>query len=384
MQMFAAFATDMYTPALPTLPAYFHTSEALASSTVMIFFLFMLIGMLVFGPISDKYGRRPVLFAGSAIYALASFAIIFAPSIWVLLAGRICEALGAGMASVVGMAVIKDLFSGKTRENVLLWAQVFSVLGPIAAPLIGGATLLVFDWRAAFVILTALGIFAFVMTFFFKESLPVEKRLTGSTLSSFKGIANVIKSGKFVLFMLITCVFTSLSFTGYLMAAPYIYEGYFGFSPQIYAVFFGATAGISVLGVPLYKIISRFISLRVLTPILIVLSSIVGLTILCFGHLSVAIFFVSMVLTAIIGTMVRPYSMNILLEMRTDDIGAASSLMNFTPTVVGVLGTLPVLLIGAHYTVVIGALVVFGALISLTLWIVLMRSSYIIPKIKDR
>jgi DHA1 family bicyclomycin/chloramphenicol resistance-like MFS transporter len=382
--MFALFATDMYTPALPSLPDYFHASETLVNSTVMIFFLFMLVGMLIFGPISDKYGRKPVLYAGCAIYSLASLSIVFAPSIWVLIIGRIFEALGSGMASVVGMALIKDCFSGKTRENVLLWAQVFFTLGPIAAPLIGGATLLVFDWRATFVILTVLGVFAFVMTIFFKESLPPERRMTGSVLSSFGGLVRVTKNGKFVLFMLISCIFTSVFFTGYLMAAPYIYEGHFGFSPQAYAAFFGATAGVSILGVPLYKLFSRFVSLRVLTPVLIGLVGLAGLIILFLGHLSVAVFFTAMAVSSIVATMVRPYSMNILLEMQTDDIGAASSVMNFTPTIIGVLGTVPVLIIGAHYTVVLGVLIVVGVLISLILWIVLMRSSYTIPKVKER
>jgi DHA1 family bicyclomycin/chloramphenicol resistance-like MFS transporter len=192
-----------------------------------------------------------------------------------------------------------------------------------------------------------------------------------------------MKSRKFVLFMLISCVFTSVAFTGYLMAAPYVYEGHFGFSPQAYALFFGATAGVSVLGVPLYKFFSRLISLRVLTPILIGISSAIGLAIMCFGHLTVVVFFGGMALSSVVSTMVRPYSVNILLEMRTDDIGAASSVMNFTPTIIGVLGTLPVLLIGSYYTIIIGALIILGGIISLTLWLVLMRSDYLIPKIKD-
>jgi DHA1 family bicyclomycin/chloramphenicol resistance-like MFS transporter len=384
VQMFSLFATDMYTPALPDLPAFFSASESLVNLTLVLFFVFMLIGMLLFGPISDRYGRKPVLYLGCIVYTVASLACAFAPTIWALIATRIFQALAAGMVQVVGMALIKDCFDGKTRENVLLWAQVAFVLGPIAAPLVGGWVLLFATWRTTFLILTALGALGFLMTLAFRESLPVGERTTGSPFSSLKGLITVAKSREFTLYMLISSIFSALPLTAYLIVAPYIYENFFGFSAQEYSYFFGATAALSTLGVLLYKLISTWVSLKHLTLALILAAGLSGLTLMCFGHLHVLIFFSAMLLPFIVLTMIRPYSMNILLGMRTTDIGSASSLMSCSYNTLGILGTIPVVLIGGHYILIIGSLTVAGTLIALLLWRTLMRSPLIVPGIKDK
>jgi DHA1 family bicyclomycin/chloramphenicol resistance-like MFS transporter len=383
MQMFSMFATDMYTPALPSMSAYFATGESLVNLTVMLFFAFMLVGMLLFGPLSDKYGRKPLLCVGCVFYSLASLVCALAFSIWMLLIARIFQALASGMVEVVAMALVKDCFDGRARENVLLWTQALFILGPIAAPLVGGWTLLFFTWRASFFILMALGLFGFLMSLVFKESLPPDQRITGSPLSSFGGLVKVARNRSFTLFMLVTTAFSAVPFTTYLMASPYIYEGHFSLSPQAYSYFFGATAALSVLAVPLYKLTQRWVSLRRMTSVLIVLAGLAGVGILVMGARSVVFFFLCMVVLYITGSMIRPYSTNILLEMCTNDVGAASSLMNFTYIVLGVIGAVPVLLVGEHSTAAIGLLILVGAACSLGLWFVLLRSRCVVSGVKD-
>jgi DHA1 family bicyclomycin/chloramphenicol resistance-like MFS transporter len=375
VQMFAMFATDMYTPALPDLITYFATSESLVNLTLMVFFAFMLVGMLIFGPLSDKYGRKPILYAGCALFTCASLACAFATTIGMLIGARIIQALATGMVEVVGMTLIKDCFDGKRRETILLWAQAAFVLGPIAAPLIGAQVLLFFSWRATFVILAALGLLGFGMTAPFKESLPVEARLTeGSLASSLKGLLNVAKSRSFTVFMLVTCVFVALPFMAYLTTAPYIYEGFFGLSAQEFSYCFGATVALSIVGIPLYKLASGRVPLRVLTPALVIISGAAGVAMMLLGRQSLIFFLVCVLILYITSMIIRPYSTNILLEMRSVDVGSASSVMNCSYTICGLLGTLPVILLGADNIGLLGALMLLGALISLGLWVYLVRA----------
>jgi DHA1 family bicyclomycin/chloramphenicol resistance-like MFS transporter len=377
------FATDMYTPALPVLAKQLATSDSLANLTLMVFFIFSMVGMVLFGPISDRVGRKPVLHLGCLLFTLASLGCAFAPNIVILIVARLFQALAAGMIAVVGTALVRDCFDGKMRENVLLWIQAAFVLGPIIAPLIGGQVLIFFSWRATFVILAILGVFGMLMTLFFQESLLPEQRMSGTLLHSFIGLARVTRRKPFMLFMLSATVFTALPFLAYLMTAPYVYENFFGFTPQGYSYFFGATAGLSVLGILFYKLISRRMSPRRLTTLLITLSAVDGLGIILFGALSPFVFFALILVFYIAVTMVRPYSMNILLGMCSEDVGSASSVMNFCYSILGIMGSAIALPFTRGYIELVGALVVVGALASASLWIYLLRSKIIVKGIKE-
>jgi DHA1 family bicyclomycin/chloramphenicol resistance-like MFS transporter len=382
-QMFGMFATDMYSPALPMMATYFSTNAAMVNLTIAGFFAFQLLGMLVFGPISDKFGRKPALLFGAFLFTISSLGCIFAPTIELFLALRLLQAIAGGAGSVVSMAVIRDCFDGSTRENVLLWMQAIFVLGPIAAPLIGGQLLLFFSWRATFVVLTILGAIGCAMTFIFQESLPAELKLSGSVLSSFRGIPQVFKDRAFIWFMAATMACSALPFTAYLMVASYIYETGFGLTPQQYSYMFGLTVAISALGLPLFKFLRPRVNLRHLTTFIICVFGVMGVAILVLGLRSVWAFFACVAIIQIFGTVIRPYTTNILLGMCTRDIGAASSVMNCSFSVIGLVGTIPVLAINSGHAIGVSILYVVGAVASGVLWIGLLRSRYSVPQIKD-
>jgi DHA1 family bicyclomycin/chloramphenicol resistance-like MFS transporter len=374
----------MYIPSLPILTNFFAVSEPLINLTLTLFFVFMLVSMLIFGPISDRYGRRPILFLGCTCFVLASLACALANSVEMLIAARILQAISAGMVEVVGVALVKDCFDGSTRENVLIWSQVAFVLGPIAAPLAGGLILAYASWQMIFAVLAGLGAVGLVATFFFPESLPPTERVSGALAASFNGLIRVVSIKPFMVFMLVTMVFAALPFTAYLMAAPYVYEVHFGFSPQEYSYFFGATAAFSVLGIPFYKLAKRKVSLRHLTTAIIIIAGLAGLAMLLFAQLSVWVFFASILGFYIVITMVRPYSLNLLLGMCAADVGSASSVINCAYTVCGIIGTLPLIIAGGYYSALTGGLIILGCLISLALWIYLLRSPLLVPGVKDK
>ena len=117
--MIPPLATDLYMPALPELVTYFHTTTSMTSFTMTIFFIFMALGTLIFGPLSDKYGRKPILLISTLLTMICSFTCAFAPSITFLIVIRAIQALGAGGMIAIGSTLVKDSFEGSEMEKVL-------------------------------------------------------------------------------------------------------------------------------------------------------------------------------------------------------------------------------------------------------------------------
>ncbi|MDR2374099.1 MAG: MFS transporter [Bifidobacteriaceae bacterium] len=382
LQMFAMFSTDMYAPALPSMADEFQEPESLVNMTVVLFFAFNIVGMLVFGPVSDKVGRRPVFLLGISLFVVASAGCAMAAGVWALIALRIVQAIACGGVMSLCLAVVKDSFVGDSRVTVLIVIQGISIVGPIAAPVIGAQLLVWFSWRATFVVLTGLGLIALGCALVFRESLKPEDRSDGSLVASLRGLGRVAKNGRFMVFMLATCAFGAMPFNLYLTAAPFIYEGHFELSPQLYSYFFGATAGLSIIGLVIYRIVANRVPLGRLTTVLIVCSGLTGVGVLAVGHSSPWWFFAFMLAFQVIGTVVRPYATNVLLLLQAEDTGAASSMIGCSLSLLGVAAMTPAVLIGGDYMTSLGVLICLGFAISMVLWILLWRSPSEIPTIK--
>ena len=119
LSAFTPLSTDLFLPALPIMAEYFQATPGLTNLTLMGFMFFFALSMLVWGPLSDKYGRRPVILAGLTLYLLSSVMCALSSDIWMLIGGRVIQATGSGAVSAVAMAITKDVFRGRTMENVL-------------------------------------------------------------------------------------------------------------------------------------------------------------------------------------------------------------------------------------------------------------------------
>lgn len=142
MSTFVPLSIDLYLPALPQMREYFQASEMLVNMTLIAFFLFFSVGIVLFGPISDKYGRKCSLLGGALVYTLASLICATSGSVYVLIGGRILQALGAGCIVTISTALIKDCFSGEKLTRILSITQALNVIAPMAAPIIGSLLLL--------------------------------------------------------------------------------------------------------------------------------------------------------------------------------------------------------------------------------------------------
>ncbi|MDR0592535.1 MAG: MFS transporter [Bifidobacteriaceae bacterium] len=382
LMMFVMFSTDMYAPALPQMAEQFGESESLVNMTVALFFAFNIVGMLVLGPVSDKTGRRPVLFVAIGLFTAASVGCAAAWGIWALIGFRVVQAIACGGIMSVNLAVVKDSFVDGSRVTVLMITQAISVVGPIAAPVFGAQLLVWFSWRATFVVLTVLGLVALGCCVAFRESLAPEDRAPGALVTSLRGLAVVGRNWRFMVFLLATAAFSAMPFNLYLTAAPFIYEGYFGLSPQAYSYFFGATAALAVVGLGVYRLVSRRVSLASLTTVLIGCAGLTGVGLLLVGHASPWAFFLFMLAFQMIGTMIRPYAANVLLSLQETDTGAASSMMNCSLQLLGFAAMMPAVLAGGDYLTSLAILICLGFVISMALWVFLMRSPAEIPHVK--
>jgi DHA1 family bicyclomycin/chloramphenicol resistance-like MFS transporter len=147
-------STDLYLPSLPTLVRVFGVPVSEIQLTLSVFLVGFAVSQLFYGPMSDRFGRRPVLLAGLVLFAAASLACAFAPSVPVLIGLRLVQAIGACSARVVGFAIVRDLFDRDRGARMLAYSGAIMGIAPAVAPVIGGYVLVWFGWQANFVLLT--------------------------------------------------------------------------------------------------------------------------------------------------------------------------------------------------------------------------------------
>ena len=160
LSAFVPLSTDLYLPALPGMALYFGVSADLANLTLILFFVFFGAGTLFWGPLSDRYGRRPVLLAALSIYTAASLGCALSGDIHQLIAFRIFQAVGASGAFAVATAMVKDVYESKRREPILAMVQSMVLISPVAAPVLGAILLRFVSWRGAFWALALIGLLA--------------------------------------------------------------------------------------------------------------------------------------------------------------------------------------------------------------------------------
>ena len=370
--VFGSIASDMYTPAVPELPGYFGTTQAAVSLTITVFWAAYAVGFLVFGPISYKYGRKPVLVSGSALFMAGCFLCSVSPTVGTLVVARVVQALGAGSIDTMCTALAKDCFHEDRREQALSIVQTMFVISPIMGPLLGGLILAVLPWHFIFVFQGLAGVACLALSLLFQETLPEGERLSGSVGQALGRLAVVGRNPGFALF-LVAMGMVNLPFMAYLGAGPYIYVDLFGLTEQQYTYFFAASALTAALGPSLSVALLRRMSGRRFATLLLAAGTLVGFLMLAVGHAGPFAFWAAFALFAIIEAAIRPFAASVLLEQQEGDAGSVSSLYNFACNILGVVGSSAIMLPWPDYVWGLSILMVASEELMLVLWLALQR-----------
>jgi len=154
---------------MPEMGRSFHASVSEIQTTLSIFMIGLAASQLITGPLSDRFGRRPVILSGMALYALASVVCIFAPNIQVLIVARFLQALGACAGPVLGRAIVRDLYEPERSIHVLAVLGTAMAIAPALAPIIGSWLLEFYGWRSSFVSMSIFGAIILIATFWTLE-----------------------------------------------------------------------------------------------------------------------------------------------------------------------------------------------------------------------
>ncbi|MET0971263.1 MAG: multidrug effflux MFS transporter [Tardiphaga sp.] len=171
-------AMDIMLPSLPDIGAAFGVTNPNRLQTVLSLYLFGFgFGQFVIGPLSDRFGRRPVLLLGMTIYCAASVLAIFAPSFEVLLLARVLQGLGTSATRVIATSIVRDCYTGRRMASVMSLAIMVFIAVPVIAPSLGQLIMLMAQWRGVFVVLTIYGFLALIWSALrMPETLPVSER----------------------------------------------------------------------------------------------------------------------------------------------------------------------------------------------------------------
>jgi DHA1 family bicyclomycin/chloramphenicol resistance-like MFS transporter len=239
---FAPLSIDMYLPGLPAIAREFRSDTAAAQQTLAIFFLGLALGQVLYGPLSDRLGRRPPLLFGCALYALAALGCALSASLQALVALRLVQALGGCAGIVIGRSVVRDLFD--QRESARMYSFLMLVMGlaPITAPLIGGQVLVAFGWRAIFLILSGFGLTCLALVLFgLRETLPAERRTRAGLAAALRAYGGLLADGRFMGYALAGGLASGAMFA-YIAGSPFVFIELNGVPPERYGLLFGANA----------------------------------------------------------------------------------------------------------------------------------------------
>src|SRR5687768_7553784 len=169
-------SNDLYVPSLPLVAVGLDSDAGAVQLTLSTLLLGLSLGALVYGPLSDQYGRKPVLAAGLTVYVVAAIMAAFAQSLATLVLWRFLQGLGASSGSVLARAIVLDRWRGEQASRVLSWMAIFTFLSPVLAPLVGGQIASLGAWQTIFAVHAAAGLVCLAVALLSVRSAPRDPR----------------------------------------------------------------------------------------------------------------------------------------------------------------------------------------------------------------
>lgn len=241
LMAFTSLSTDIYLPSMPAMAAELHGNVELTITGFLIGFSF---AQLVWGPISDRVGRRLPLFIGMVLFTIGSVGCALSTDMPQIVFWRVFQAFGACTGPMLARAMIRDLYARTRAAQMLSTLVIISAIAPVVGPLLGGQIVTVASWRAVFWLLVVMGSIMFIALWWLPETLPREKRLTTPVTSAFGNYASLLKSREFMRYTLCVSFFYVAAYA-FIAGSPFVYISYYHVDPQHYGWLFS----VNILGV---------------------------------------------------------------------------------------------------------------------------------------
>ena len=303
LSAFVPLSTDLYLPALPGMGQYFNVPVDRINLTLTVFFVFYSFGALVWGPLSDRYGRRPVLLVGLSVYVTASALSALAWNVTLLIVFRALQAAGGSAAGAVATAIVKDVYKGRERESVLAVVQSMVLISPAVAPILGAFLLGVTSWRGVFWVLAVIGGAALLGSFLYEETIP--ERGSGMVLQSLARLGKVLQNRSFTPLLLLFSL-GGISGLAYIASSTYIYQDGFHLSGQAYSFYFALNALGMISGPMIYLRLSRKFHSETIIRGCFMTIALSGVLVMLLGNLQPWVFALCMLPASIAGSCSRP------------------------------------------------------------------------------
>tara|TARA_E500000075_G_C6998197_1_gene329383 strand:+ start:1282 stop:2484 length:1203 start_codon:yes stop_codon:yes gene_type:complete len=349
-------ASTIFLPGLPSIAVELQIPRSIVQIMVPVYLAAFASTQLIIGPLSDKFGRKPIVLLGILLFTFASYLCANANDIQTLLLCRVAQATGACSTLVISRAIIRDTSEGLAAAKAMSYVAIAMAIGPIMAPFIGGFLTGWFSWRATFLFTTFIGfIILILISINLEETLPKEMRNPPKLGTLFSNYIDLLKNKQFTAYSLITA-FASGAMQAYVVSSPIIFIVLMGVSPEVF--------GFYVMVMPSLFVLATFISRKLMDYISVDQIIIIGGIFSCSGGVLQLFFGISEVQTP----------MPVLIAFAISNFGTglvlgncyAAALNSVKPEIAGSASALGGFL---HFG--------WGALITITLANIEMTSSFV-------
>ena len=331
-------AMHIFVPALPAVARDLHAGAAAAQMTLSVYVVGLSLGQLTYGPISDHFGRRPVLMFGMALYAAASLAALFAPTIGSLVVARLFQALGGCSGLVLGRAIVRDSAAGETAARRLSLMNLMTMAGPGLSPMVGAAMVEATGWRSIFALISLLGFAGLALVWRLLPETGGGRDKGANVLGNY---ARLLKSPAFVGYSIGGgCASTSMY--AFIAAAPFIFVDQLHRPPSEIGVYLALNIlGIWLGSLTASRIIGRFpmSRLMVIGNLISCLSAATFLGLAASAALSANSAVATMLVMCFGAGIASPTALAQALSINPGIAGSASGLYGFVQMVVGAICT---------------------------------------------
>lgn len=236
-----SFVNDMYSPSLPAMARFFHVSASTSQLGLTMGMIGLGIGQLLLGPISDHYGRKPVLIASLAVFIVGAVVSVFSPTMTFFLCCRFVQGLGASGGYFLARTIPADIYQGRQLAQFMALVGAVNGLAPASAPVLGGIVADAFSWKGVFVTLAIFAAIVLAIAPRLKESLYPQDRTKMPWYKTLPGYLRLLRNKPFMIHISLKAFALGLLFA-YISSAPFILEEHYGFSQTGYGIVIGLNA----------------------------------------------------------------------------------------------------------------------------------------------